>query len=169
MIIISIISIIISFLIQNILSNNLVFNFQDMSILYTFCPMLTLNILLPYFENKKKYIILLIITGLIIDITYTNTLILNTLIIFVIYIFNNFFTKTLPYNLLMINISNVISIIIYHTITYIVLTTISYEKYKFFLLFKAIFHSIIMTIILTSIIYIVIKKINKNLTIKEVR
>ena len=81
MIIISIISIIISFLIQNILSNNLVFNFQDMSILYTFCPILTLNILLPYFENKKKYIILLIITGLIIDITYTNTLILNTLII----------------------------------------------------------------------------------------
>ncbi len=169
MLVISIIILILSLLIQGVISNYIGYTFTNLSIFYTLYPLVALVVILPYFNNIKKYFILLIIFGLIIDIAYTNTFILNVVIFSVIYIFNKFFHSILPYNLLTINISSIISVVIYHIISFLVLLLVGYDNYTLSMLGIAISHSIIMTIIYTSIIYIIINFIYKKFELKEVR
>ena len=78
--IISTICLIFSFLFQGFISNHLKYSLTDPSILSCVYLLVTLIVILPYFENEKKYIKLLVIFGLLMDIVYTNTFILNTLI-----------------------------------------------------------------------------------------
>ena len=54
-------------------------NLVNPSILSCLYTLITLIIIYPYFYNEKKYYILLIIFGLLIDIVYSNTFLFNTI------------------------------------------------------------------------------------------
>ena len=169
MMIISIVSLILSLLIQGIISNFVGYTFMNLSFFYTVYVLICLGVILPYFDDKKKYFILLVIFGLIIDIAYTNTFILNVFIFIVVYFFNKMFYSILPYNLFTINISSVISIIIYHIISFLMLLMLGYDSYTISMLGISILHSIIMTIIYASGLYLIISFIYKKFELKEVR
>lgn len=169
MMIISIISLILSLLIQGIISNFVGYTFMSLSLFYTVYVLVCLGVILPYFDDKKKYFILLIIFGLIIDIAYTNTFILNVFIFIVVYFFNKIFYAILPYNLFTINISSVASIIIYHIISFLMLLMLGYDNYTISMLGISILHSIIMTVIYASSLYLIINFIYKKFELKEVR
>ncbi len=129
----------------------------------------SLIILLPYFSNSKKYLKLLIIFGLLMDIVYTNTLILNTIIFLAIYFICKTINYFLPHNIFTINLLNIISMIVYHVLTFLILLTIHYDNYSVSSLITIITHSLIMTIIYGSIMYYVILNLMSQFNIKEIK
>ena len=166
MMILSIILLIISFLLQGLVSNFIGFN---SSIFYTIYVLISLLIIYPHFENKKKYLILLFIFGLLMDLVYTNTTLLNVSLFFIIYYFSRMFHFFLPYNLLTINISNILSVFIYNIITFLMLVILRVDSYSFISLIKLLGSSILMSIIFTSIVYWLVNYLKKRLELKEVK
>lgn len=169
MIIVSIISLMISCFVQGVMSNYLGYTYSDLSFFSTIYVLINLLVLRPYFENEKKYFILVIVLGLIVDIVYTNTLLFNTFLFVLVYYFSKVFHFFFPYNFLTINISNLLGIFIYHIITFFFLSMLRYDSYSIFVLFKVLSHSILMTIIYTSFVYWVIQLIQRKLDLKEVK
>lgn len=169
MMILSIILLIISTLTQGIVSNYIGYTYSDLSIFSTIYVLITLLVISPYFENKKKYLLLVIVFGIIVDIAYTNTLLLNTCLFIVAYLFSKVFHFFFPYNGLTLSISNILSIFIYHIISFIFLSILKYNDYTLSVLLKILTHSVLMTIIYTNIIYYTIKLINQKLPLKEVK
>lgn len=169
MMLLSIVVVMLSCLIQGVISNYIGYTYVDLSLFSTIYILISLLIIRPHFENKKKYLILLIIFGLIMDIVYTNTFILNTCLFIIIYYFSKAFHFFFPYNLFTMNISTLLSIFIYHIISFLFLLILQYDNYTIWVLLKVLTHSIIMTIIYTSILYIIIKFIKGKLDLKEVK
>ena len=157
--IIVIIYVIISFFLDGIFSNYVSMDIINPSYLNTIYSVIALVIIFSYFENKTKYIYILIILGIFFDITYTNTFLVNVAIFFIIYLFLNIIDYHLSNNLFTVNIKALISITIYHIMTYIILLLAHYHNYPISLLSLILTRSIIMTIIYTTISYLLIKKI----------
>ena len=150
---------IISFLLDGLISNYTSINIINPSYLRTIYTLVSLVITFNYFDNKKKYLYLLIILGILFDIVYTNTFILNIFIFYIIYLVLSKLDYYIPNNLITINIKSLISISIYHIISYLILLLSNYNNYPFILLTSILSRSIIMTIIYTTISYLIIKKI----------
>lgn len=169
MIILSLILLLISIMLQGIISNYFGYIYDSITLFSTVYVLITLLILNPYFENKKKYFALLIIAGLIMDITYTDIFLLNTCLFMVSYYLSKTFHFFFPYNWITISISNLLSIFTYHIITFIFLTLLSYDSYTIWTLLKILTHSILMTIIYSNIIYTIVTFINTKFQLKEVK
>ena len=167
--IISIILLIISFLFEGFISNYFSSSFNDLNFFSTLYTLITLVVIYPYFYNEKKYYILLIIFSFLIDITYTNTLILNVVIFICISLMVKFLNFILPENILMVNIMSLSSVIMYHVLSYAILTIINYNTYPFFLLLDICINSIIMTIIYTTFIYFVSRFLYTKFDMKQIR
>ena len=150
---------IISFLLDGLMSNYINTNLVNPSYLRTIYSIVALVIIFSYFENKQKYLIILFILGILFDIVYTNTLLLNIVIFFIIFLVLNTIDYYIPNNLFTISIKSIIAIIIYHLISYFILILTNYNHYSLNLLILIIIRSLIMTIIYSIISYLLIKKI----------
>ena len=164
--IIAIIYVIISFLLDGLMSNLLPFNLVDPSYLKTIYSVISLVIIYNYFDNKQKYLKILIVLGIFFDIVYTNTFILNIVVFLVIYIILSIVDYIIPTNIITINIKSISCIFLYHILTYITLLLANYNSYSIKLLGIILLRSIIMTIIYTSISYLIMNKIYDNKLIK---
>lgn len=160
-----IIYIILSFILDGVFSNYINFNLSDISFFKTIFTLISIIIVSEYFNNKKKYLITLIIVSLVFDIVYTNTFILNTVLFFIIYLINIYLDYKLTNNIVTTNIRMIISISIYHILTYIILLLANYNSYEIYLLPNIIIRNIPMTIIYTTISYILLK----NIRIKAIK
>ena len=164
-----IIYVLFSFLLEGFMSNIFASSLTDVSYFTTIYTVISFVVIYPYFYNKKKYYILLIIFGILFDALYTSTFIVNVFIFlgigFVIYLFNNILSD----NIFMINIISIIAIITYHLLSFIILSIAGYANYSFLLLGRIIVHSIIMTIIYTSLSYLAIKTLFNRFDIKEIK
>ena len=169
MIILSSIILILSSLLQSTVSNFIGYTYDNLSIFSTIYVLVALMTLIPFFENKKKYFTLLIIFSLIIDIAYTNTFIFNLFLFIICYYMTKLFHTFFPYNFVTISISNLLSIFLYHIITFIFLNLLKYDIYSFKVLLKILSHSILMTIIYSNILYLTITLIIKKFDLKEVK
>lgn len=167
--ILSIIFLIVSFVIEGLISNYVFSSFNNLSIFSTLYTLITLIVIYPYFYNEKKYYILLIIFGLLMDVVYTNTFMLNIFIFIIISFIVKILNFILPENILMMNIISIISVILYHILTYILLTLINYNTYPISLLLDICINSIAMTIIYTSIIYLLSKTLYTKLDKKQIK
>ena len=78
--IIAVTYVIISFLLDGIVSNLIPFNLVDPSYFKTIYSVISLVIIYNYFDNHQKYLTILIILGIFFDIIYTNTFILNIIV-----------------------------------------------------------------------------------------
>jgi len=169
MMILSVASLIISCLIQGMISNYLGYTYTGVSIFSTLYILINLLLLRPYFENEKKYILLLIIFGLIVDIVFTNTFIFNTCLFLIIYFFSKVFHSFFPYNAITLSVSNLLSIFIYHFLNFLTLTIIRYDSYTLSGLSTILSHSILMTIIYTCVLYYVLRLIRAKLQLRDVK
>ena len=164
--IVAIIYVIISFLLDGLMSNLLPFNLVDPSYLKTIYSVISLVIIYNYFDNKQKYLKILIVLGIFFDIVYTNTFILNVVVFLVIYIILSIVDYIIPTNIITINIKSISCIFLYHILTYITLLLANYNSYSIKLLGIILLRSIIMTIIYTTISYLIMNKIYDNKLIK---
>lgn len=164
--ILTIIILIISFLFEGFISNYLNVSFLDNNYFSTLYTLITFIILYAYFNNQKKYLILLIIFACFFDIVYTNTFILNIVLFLLVHYFNRFLDIYLPTNILTINIKTILSIFIYNFITFIIIIFTNYSDYLFSTLINITIKSIPLTIIYTTIVYLIITKIYEKYDIK---
>lgn len=164
--IVAIIYVIISFLLDSIISNILPFNLIDPSYFKTIYSVISLVIIYNYFDNQRKYLSILIVLGIFFDIVYTNTFILNIVIFLIIYIILSKIDYMITTNIFTINLKSIICVSSYHIFTYIILLLSHYNSYDLKLLGLILIRSIIMTIVYTSISYLIINKIYEHKKIK---
>ena len=158
--------VIISFLLDGIISNLISFNLVDPSWFKTIYSIISLVILYNYFDNQKKYLSILIVLGIFFDIVYTNTFILNVVVFLIIYLILSRLDYVITTNIFTINLKSIVCISSYHILTYIILLLSNYNNYSIKLLGLILIRSIIMTIIYTSISYLLMNKIYDNKRIK---
>ena len=166
--IVSIIYIIISFILENIMSNIFITTLNNVSPFTTIYTIIALVVIYPYFASDKKYFLLVIIFGFLFDTIYTSTILLNLTIFLVISLLIKTLNNIISDNIIMTNIISLISVATYHILTFIILNIVTSKSYSIILLGKILTHSIIMTIIYTSISYIIIKYLYSRLSIKQI-
>jgi len=157
--IVIIIYLIISFLLDSIISLYIPASLTTLSYFKTIYTLVSLVVIFNYFENSKKYLIIAIILGALFDTVYTNTFLLNIVIFIVVYFLLTELDYIIPNNLFTINIKSLSSLYTYHILTYIILLLTHYNSYSFSILLNILMKSTIMTIIYTTISYLLIKKI----------
>lgn len=160
--IIAVILLIFSFLLEGFMSLYFPSNLINPSILSCLYTLITLIIIYPYFYNEKKYYILLIIFGLLIDIVYSNTFLFNTILFLLLSIGIQILNVILPNNIFTINVKALIIVFMYHILSFILLGIIDYNGYTIDLLINIIINSVIMTLIYTSITYFITKILFKK-------
>ena len=164
--IIAVTYVIISFLLDSIISNLIPFNLIDPSWFKTIYSIISLVILYNYFDNQNKYLSIVIILGIFFDIVYTNTFILNVIVFLIIYLILSRLDYVITTNIFTINLKSIVCISLYHILTYIILLLSNYNNYSIKLLGLILIRIIIMTIIYTTISYLLMNKIYDNKRIK---
>lgn len=167
--IISIIYLIICLILEVIMSNFFSSTLTNVSLFSTIYTIVGLVILYPYFNNDKKYFLLVIIFGALFGILYTSTFILEVVLFIIVGMIIKILYNIFPENIFMTNIISIIIIFVYHLLSFILLDLLSGINYDFMLLIDIIFGSIIMTIVYTTISYYVIKYIFNRRNIKQIK
>lgn len=167
--IISILYLVISFLLEGIMSNIFSSTLSNISYFTTLYTIISFVIIYPYFDNDKKYYLLILIFGILFDVLYTSTFFINIFIFIIIGIIIKLLYNLFPENIFMTNIISYICIIIYHILSFIILVIVGYNDYDIMLLFNIIIHSIFMTIIYTSISYFIVKFMYNKFGIKYIK
>ena len=167
--IISIIYLIISFILDNFMSNIFPSTLNNISYFTTIYIIISLVIIYPYFSNEKKYYLLVIVFGLLFDILYTGTFIFNLVLFLVISMVIKLLNNIFPFNVFTTNFISVIAIGIYHILSFIILSLVSSVGYDFVLLINVIVRSVLMTVIYTSISYFVMKYIYGKFNVKQIK
>lgn len=157
--IIAVTYVIISFILDSLMSNIFSFELTDPSYLKTIYSIISLVILYNHFDNHQKYLSILIVLGVFFDIVYTNTFILNVIVFLIIYLILSKLDYVITTNIFTINLKSLVCIFSYHILTYIILLLAHYNSYSIKLLGIILLRSIIMTIIYTTISYLLINKI----------
>lgn len=155
---------ILSFLIDGILFS--LFSFTSpISPLFT---LLSLIIIYPYCDtNNKKYYIYPIVLGVLYDITYSNSLFLNTLIfIGYSYLLTKVF-RVFTINYINFLIVSFLSIIGYRIVTFVFMHIIGVMRFNVEILIDSISHSIISNFIYITIFYVIITLVSNKLNIKK--
>lgn len=160
---------IISFLLDGLLSNYMSINIIDPSYFRTIYSIISLVIIYNYFDNNTKYLKILLVLGMFFDIVYTNTFLLNVVIFLIIYLIIKKINIFIPNNIFTINLKSILSITIYHILSYLILLLSNYHNYSIRLLTLILSRSIIVTIIYTTISYLVLKKIYFKIYDKKIK
>ena len=126
-------------------------------------------IIYPSFSSEKKFYTIVLIFGLLFDIMYTSSFIYNMVSFLVLGIFVRILYNIFPENYFTTNIISIITISLYHVLSFIIFSLVGSINYDFILLFDIIIHSILMTIFYTSISYFVMKYIYNKLNIKYIK
>ena len=150
--------VLISFLLDGVLSNYLPYMLGDLSL---FTPYFTLVIIIaiyPFFIKKTKdYYIIVGITGFLYDLFYTNLLFANTIFFLLVAYIISFLYKKMALNLVTNIFLVILSLFIYHAIFVLCLfifnvVPITYDKFLYLIL-----HSIILNVIYGEILYLICK------------
>ena len=154
---------IISILLDGLLTNYLPFLVNDLSY---FTPLLTVvSIFILYPLNRKKeknYFITIFITGIIYDLLYTNLLFLNGLIFVLIVLISKYIYKNFQLTWFKLIFYIIVIVTIYETSYAGILFIFRVVPVTLPKLYYKITHTLLLNIIYTEIIYLLIKLIPKK-------
>lgn len=167
--IISIIYLVLSFILDNFMSNIFPSTLSDVSLFSTIYIAIAFVIIYPYFNSDKKYYLLIVIFGILFDILYTGTFLLNMFIFLILGILIKVLNNVFPENIFTTNLISVMIVGGYHILSFIILSIVGSINYDFMLLIDIILNSIIMTIIYTSVSYFCMKFIYGKFNIKQIK
>ena len=152
---------VISFLLDNLISfflnTNLLFN--------PLLSLVSLIIIFRYYHRKdeNKYLITSFVLGLVYDIVCTDTVFLNAGIYLLLSLFIIKFYKFFSYNLLNSAILLIIVIIIYRSITFLVLSNFNFISFNLYHLLQSISSSLILNLLYLSFFFLKKKKYKRYL------
>ena len=160
---IPIIIIIVTILLDGLLTNILPYTANNLSL---FTPMLT--ILIPiiiypfYIKEEKKFLITLVITGIIYDIFYTNLLFYDAIVFFLFGLMIIKLYKVIGYNYIKVLLYSLLCIILYELFNSIVILIFNLVPINLMKVLYKISHSILLNLIYVLILYIIVKKLPKK-------
>lgn len=156
--IIPLIIVIISFLLDGILSNYLPYMLGDLSLFTPYFTLVSIIVIYPLFVKKlKNYYILVGITGFLYDLFYTNLLFTNTIFFLLVTYIITFLYKKMALNLLTNIFIVILSLFIYHAIFVLCLFIFNVVPIKFEKFLYLILHSIILNVIYGEVLYLICK------------
>lgn len=134
-----------SFILDGLIINN--------SFFYPLFTLVSLVIIFPTFNKKNyNYYITCFVIGLLYDIVYTNTFLLNGIIYLILGLLINLIYKKININTLTIIFEIIFLISIYRILTFIILNILGYN-FNIYSLLESIYSSIILNIIYTFLSY----------------
>lgn len=159
----TIILMIISLLLDGLITNFLPYLSNQLSI---FTPLLTLTtifIITPLYQKKdKKYYILLFIFGIIYDLFYTNLLFLNAILFTIIGFISKYINKNYEITHIRLIIFLILIIAIYESSYALILWIFQLVPITLSKVIYKIIHSLLLNCIVGEILYIIINKIPKK-------
>lgn len=137
-----------------------------------FIPLFTLTsivLIYPYFKKKNfNYLIVCLILGIFYDIAFADSVFVNTICFGIIGGLNILIYNYVKYNIYTSNLINIIIIITYRIISYIILLSINFITFNGNIFFKGIYSSLLINISYGIILYLVIELLAKILNKKRV-
>lgn len=155
--------IIISFILEGVLTNIINMNL----ILLPLFTIVSLVITYPYIKNNYKFIIISIIIGLLYDIAYTNSLFINTFTFTLCSLLIIFIDKFIKESFIGRMFINIFMIIIFKTLSYLLLFIFSFIKFDYNILINGIISSLILNIIYGLLLYFICDRISIKLNIRK--
>ena len=153
-----IIIVVISFLLDGILSNFLPYMTNDLSLLTPYFTIVSLIIICPFFKKERnKYYILVGITGFLYDLFYTNLLFANTIFFLLLALIIGYLYKKLESNLLTNLFFIILIIMIYHLIYSLSLLIFNVVPININNILYLIGNSLILNIFYGEILYLICK------------
>lgn len=152
---------VISFLLDNLISF-----FLNINLLFNpLLSLVSLIIIFRYYHKKdeNKYLITSFVLGLVYDIVCTDTIFLNAGIYLLLSLFIIKFYKIFSYNLLNSAILLIIVIIIYRSITFLVLSNFNFISFNLYHLLQSIYSSLILNLLYLSFFFLKKKKYKRYL------
>ena len=83
--------------------------------------------------------------------------------------FNRLLDEVLPNNIFVINIKSYLAVILYYTLTYVIMMLTNYASYPISMLFRVYYSNIIMSIIYTTVSYIILNILTNKFNVKEIK
>ena len=157
--------IIFSFLFESVFSNIVNIN----SFLIPLFLLTSLSIIYPYFKNKNfNFVIVSIICGLFYDISFTNSPFINTISFGICSGLIILSYNYVSYSIYSSNFINIINIIIYRVISYLLLCIVDFVNFNESILLEGIYNSLLVNLIYGVILFIIVDLISKIFNIKRV-
>ena len=162
---ISIVIVIISFILDGVLTNFLPYGVGNLSL---FTPLTTLVSIVVIYQlfyhnhNHKKYYIICSVVGFLYDLFYTNLLFFHTLLFLLIGYITTILYKQLGESYIRILINLFITIVVYELATSLCIIIFNLVPISIGRIAYKISHSLLFNLIYGEIIYIIIKLIPKK-------
>lgn len=155
--------IIISFLLDGILTNFLPYLTNDLSVFTPLLTLVSIFIIYPFYKKQeKKYFILIIIVGILYDLFYTNLLFFNAILFSIIAVITKYIYKNFEISYLKLIIYIVLIITLYETLTALIILTYGLVPITLNKVIYKITHSLLLNIIYIEFIYLIINLIPKK-------
>ena len=159
----SIIIIILSLLLDGILTNYLPYLTNDLSFFTPSLTLISIFLIYPFYKkNKKKYRITIFILGFLYDLFYTNLFFYNAIIYLLLGYLIEFIYKNLEISFLRNILYLVLLIILYESINALIILIFHFVPMTLDKLIYKISHTLLLNIIYGEIIYLIIKIIPKK-------
>ena len=153
-----IIMVILSFLLDGILSNFFPFMMNDLSLFTPYFTLVSIVNLYPFFKkNGKNYYILIGITGFLYDLFYTNLLLTHTIFFLIIGLVVSSIYKKMELNLLTNLLLITFIVVFYQTIFALCLFLFNVFPITINNVFYLISHSLLLNIIYGEVLYLICK------------
>lgn len=133
--------------------------FNNITYLY---PMLTLSLIVSISSNKDAYLKYSLIIGFIYDLLYSTIFLYNTLIFLMLAKINKKILNSIRESFIIRIILLILNIIIYDSISFLIVYLTKYNDVTFLSLFYKISHSLILNILSLFVISFILKKYRIN-------
>lgn len=165
-----IIIVLISLLLDGFLTNILPYTVENLSLLTPSLTLISLLLIYPFYRKKEmKYTTLILITGVIYDLLYTNLLFFNAILFYIVIRIMQYIYKNYEINYFTIIINTIIAITTYEVLQVIIISIYNLYSITLYSLVYKIKSSLLLNIIYAELIYFIIsiiprkyRKININ-------
>lgn len=160
----------ISLLLDGFLTNILPYTVENLSLLTPSLTLISLLLIYPFYRKKEtKYTTLILITGVIYDLLYTNLLFFNAILFYIVIRIMQYIYKNYEINYFTIIINTIIAITTYEVLQVIIISIYNLYPITLYSLVYKIKSSLLLNIIYAELIYFIIsiiprkyRKININ-------
>lgn len=154
---------IISLLLDGLITNYTPYLVNNLSLFTPLLTLVSLLLIFPFFQKDyKKYLLIAFILGIIYDVFYTNMLFFNAVLFFIIASINIKVQKWISPNAFNLLIQAIGTIIIYESLTGLILFIYNMVPITPYKVYYKIIHSLLLNILYTECIYLIVKLIPKK-------
>lgn len=158
-----IVIVLISLLLDGFLTNILPYTVENLSLLTPSLTLISLLLIYPFYRKKEmKYTILILITGVIYDLLYTNLLFFNAILFYIVIKVMQYIYKKYEINYFIIIINTIIAITTYELLQVIIISIYNLYPITLYSLIYKIKSSLLLNIIYAELIYFIISIIPKK-------